>query len=84
MLSPGGFDPAPDIAAITVSRWPHGYGYEYNYLFDPEWPAGESPCEIGRKRFGRIAISNSDAGAAAYTDAAIDQAWRAVEELSNG
>jgi len=83
-LGGAGFDPARDITAITVNRWPHGYAYEYNYLFDPEWPAGESPCEIGRKRFGRIAISNSDAGAAAYTDSAIDQAWRAVEELSNG
>ena len=81
VLGDGGFDPARDITAITVNRWPHGYAYEYNYLFDPEWPAGESPCEIGRKRFGRIAIANSDAGAAAYTDQAMDQAWRAVEEL---
>jgi spermidine dehydrogenase len=83
VLGNAGFDSARDITAITVNRWPHGYAYEYNYLFDPEWPAGESPCEIGRKRFGRIAISNSDAGAAAYTDSAIDQAWRAVEELDN-
>jgi spermidine dehydrogenase len=75
------FDPAQDISAITVNRWPHGYAYEYNFLFDPEWPKGESPCELGRKRFGRIAIANSDAGAAAYTDQAMDQAWRAVEEL---
>ena len=81
VLGDGGFDPANDITAITVNRWPHGYAYEYNYLFDPEWPKGQSPCEIGRKRFGRIAIANSDAGAAAYTDQAMDQAWRAVEEL---
>jgi spermidine dehydrogenase len=81
VLSGGGFDPAQDITAITVNRWPHGYAYEYNYLFDPEWAKDESPCEIGRKRFGRIAIANADAGAAAYTDQAIDQAWRAVEEL---
>ncbi len=81
VLADGGFDPADEITAITVNRWPHGYAYEYNYLFDPEWPIGESPCEIGRKRFGRIAIANSDAGAAAYTDQAMDQAWRAVEEL---
>ena len=81
----GGFDPARDIIAITVNRWPHGYAYEYNYLWDPEWPKGESPCEIARKRFGRIAIANSDAAAAAYTDQAIDQAYRAVNELlSNG
>ena len=81
VLAAGGFDPARDITAITVNRWPHGYAYEYNYLFDPEWAAGQSPCEIARKRFGRIAIANSDAGAAAYTDQAMDQAWRAVEDL---
>jgi len=82
MLSGGGFDPARDIDAITVNRWPHGYAYEYNPLWDPDWPEGQSPCEIGRKPFGRITIANSDAGAAAYTDSAIDQAYRAVKELS--
>ncbi|MGB2890160.1 MAG: FAD/NAD(P)-binding protein [Candidatus Acidiferrales bacterium] len=81
ILAPGGFDPARDIDAITVNRWPHGYTYEYNPLWDPDWPEGQQPCEIGRKRFGRIAIANSDAAAAAYTDQAIDQAYRAVQEL---
>jgi spermidine dehydrogenase len=80
-LSPGGFNAATDITAITVNRWPHGYAYEYNQLFDPEWPVQEQPHVIGRARFGRIAIANSDAGAAAYTDSAIDQAYRAVREL---
>jgi spermidine dehydrogenase len=80
VLGSGGFDPARDIDAITVNRWPHGYAYEYNFLWDPEWPKGESPCEIGRRRFGRISIANSDAAAAAYTDQAIDQAYRAVQE----
>jgi len=81
VLQEGAFDPARDIDAITVNRWPHGYAYEYNPLWDPDWPRGESPCEIGRKPFGRIAIANSDAAAAAYTDQAIDQAYRAVGEL---
>ncbi len=81
ILEPGGFDPARDITAITVNRWPHGYAYEYNYLFDPEWPEGQAPCQIARRRFGRIAIANSDAAAAAYTDQAMDQAYRAVSEL---
>jgi spermidine dehydrogenase len=81
ILGPGGFDPARDITAITVNRWPHGYAYEYNALWDPDWPDGLRPCEVGRKRFGRIAIANSDAAAAAYTDQAIDQGYRAVEEL---
>jgi spermidine dehydrogenase len=82
ILGPGGFDHARDITAITVNRWPHGYAYEYNPLFDPDWPKGQEPHVIGRTRFGRIAIANADAGAAAYTDSAIDQAYRAVTELS--
>jgi len=81
MFGPYGLDPARDITAITVNRWPHGYAYEYNPLFDPDYAAGQAPHEIGRAVFGRIAIANSDAGAAAYTDAAIDQAHRAVHEL---
>jgi spermidine dehydrogenase len=81
ILGPGGFDAPRDIAGITVNRWPHGYAYEYNALFDEDWAPGHAPHEIGRARFGRIAIANSDAGAAAYTDSAIDQAHRAVREL---
>ena len=81
-LGPGGFDPARDIAAITVNRWPHGYAYEYNSLFDSFWlEGGETPCEVARKPHGRIAIANADAGAYAYTDEAINQAHRAVGEV---
>jgi spermidine dehydrogenase len=82
MLGGGGFDPARDIDSITVNRWAHGYAYEGNSLFDPEWAEGQQPWVLGRKPFGRIAIANSDAGASAYTDVAIDQAYRAVQELT--
>lgn len=81
VLGGGGFDPAHDIEAITVNRWPHGYAYEYNPLWDPDWPEGKRPCDIARRPFGRITIANSDAAAAAYTDQAIDQGYRAVQEL---
>ena len=84
VLGEGGFDPARDITAITVNRWPHGYAYEYNPLWDPDWPEGQRPCDIARKPFGRITIANSDAAAAAYTDQAIDQGYRAVQELLSG
>ena len=80
MLASGGFDSARDIAAITVNRWGHGYAYEYESLSDPHWAPEERPCVVGRKKFGRISIANSDAGASAYTNAAIDQAYRAVQE----
>ena len=81
MLGSTGFDPARDIEGITVNRWAHGYAYTTNALFDPDWKEEEKPWVIGRKRFGSIAIANSDAGASAYTDVAIDQAHRAVTEL---
>jgi len=80
-LQTGGFDPARDITAITVNRWPHGYAPEYNPLFDPEVPEAERPHVVGRAQFGRITIANSDSGGAAYTDSAINQGHRAVMEL---
>jgi spermidine dehydrogenase len=82
ILGPGGFDPARDITGITVNRWPHGYAYEYNTLWDAAaWPEHERPCVVARAPFGRITIANSDAGALAYTNSAIDQAHRAVHQL---
>jgi spermidine dehydrogenase len=81
ILGGAGFDPATDIEAITVNRWPHGYAYEYNSLYDPVWPPGQAPNEIGRQPFGNIHIANSDAGAFAYTNEAIDQGYRAVTEI---
>jgi spermidine dehydrogenase len=84
MLAAASFDSARDIAAITVNRWAHGYAYEYDSLFDPQWARDERPCVIGRKQFGRISIANSDAAASAYTNAAIDQAYRAVQEQVKG
>ncbi|BBC73996.1 conserved hypothetical protein [Altererythrobacter sp. B11] len=84
LLGPGGFDPARDIAAITVNRWPHGYAYTYNSLYDPvEWVYSETetrPCVVGRKPFGLVAIANSDAAASPHTDAAMLEAHRAVSE----
>lgn len=81
MLGSAGFDPARDIEAITVNRWAHGYAFTPNALFDPAWKEGEQPWVIGRQSLGSIAIANSDAGASAYTDVAIDQAHRAVSDL---
>jgi spermidine dehydrogenase len=82
MLGGGGFDPAKDIQAVTVNRWPHGYADFGDPLTDPDWKTDDDkPWVIGRQRFGRIAIANSDAGHDAETQTAIDQAHRAVQEL---
>lgn len=81
MLAGGGFDAAQDIAAITVNRWPYGYAYTYDTLADPDLPSEQRPHIIGRQRFGLVSIANSDAGAAAFTNQAMDEANRAVQEL---
>jgi len=39
------------------------------------------PCVLGRKPFGRITIANSDSDGHAYTNTAIEQAYRAVQEV---
>jgi len=87
MLGEGGFDPARDIKAITVNRWPHGYavGYDYetgdlNWFSDP-WPDDRKLWLKGRPRFGLIAMANSDAGASAMTQSAIEQGYRATQDL---
>jgi spermidine dehydrogenase len=85
MLAGGGFDPTRDILGITVNRWPHGYTYNYSTLADPVAWSLATPDDrafvVGRRRFGRIAIANADAAGSSHTDAAIEQAYRAVREL---
>ena len=80
-----GFDPAQDIEAITVNRWAHGYSYGYDWLEEPyyeDWNDERYPHVQARKPFGRITIANSDAGANAMFESAVEQAYRAVTELS--
>ena len=84
-LADGGFDPARDIEAITVNRWAHGYSYTYNDLEGPyyeDWDDERYPHVRARKPFGRITIANSDAGADAMMEVAVEQAHRAVSELA--
>ena len=80
LLGKHGFNHETDIQAITVNRIPHGYAYWYMGLDDPEWEEGQAPHEIGRAKFGRISIANSDSEATPLMDAAFDAAFRAVEE----
>ena len=85
MLGDGGFDAARDIVAITVNRWPHGNAYAYDTITEPyHWSmfaTDDRPCVVARQQLGRISIANSDADASPFTDAAINQAHRAVREV---
>jgi spermidine dehydrogenase len=80
MLGAGGFVSGRDIAAITVNRWPHGYGYVANSLFDSD-DYDDRVVKLARQPFGRVAIANSDAGGDAYAHLAINEAARAVREV---
>jgi spermidine dehydrogenase len=88
MLGNGGFDSARDIAGITVNRWPHGYAYGYDpetdhVAFNPSvWPMEKRRWVQGRKRFGNISIAATDAASNAMTESAIEEAHRAVGELT--
>jgi len=81
-LGGAGFDAERDITAITVNRWAHGYSYSPGLLWEPHYASeADKPWVQGRQPFGRIAIANSDAGAAANTNSAITQGHRAVQEV---
>jgi spermidine dehydrogenase len=83
-LTPGGFDVERDVAALTVNRWPHGYAYEYNDLYDPpDFGPEKGPHVLGRAQIGRISIANADSSAYAYVNGAIDAAVRAVKEQTS-
>ena len=77
LLSGGDFDPARDIAGITVNRWAHGYAWGAD-----DMDSGDTKTVRSRQPFGRITIANSDAGGSAMLESAVVQAHRAVGEIS--
>jgi spermidine dehydrogenase len=88
MLGPGGFDPARDIAGITVNRWPHGYAYSVDaesgdVAWWPEhWRHVRRPWIDARQSIGNIVIAGTDASSNAMTESAIEEAHRAVQSLT--
>ena len=87
VLGDGGFDPARDIAGITVNRWPHGYAYGYDpgtdkIAFVPQlWPEEDRSWLRARTRIGNIAFAGTDAASEAMTENAIVEAHRAINDL---
>lgn len=87
MLGAGGFDPARDIAGITVNRWPHGYAYSVDVesgdvAWGPNlWKHQNRPWVDARQNIGNIAIAGTDAASNAMTESAIEEAHRAVHSF---
>ena len=83
----GGFDPAHDIAGITVNRWPHGYAYSVDaesgdVAWWPKWWRHERrPWVDARQRVGNIAFAGTDSASNAMTETAIEEAHRAIHSL---
>jgi spermidine dehydrogenase len=87
MLGPAGFDPATDIAGITVNRWPHGYAFSVDGETDEvvwwpsRWQKESRPWVDARQRVGNIAFAGTDASSNAMTESAIEEAHRSVQSL---
>jgi len=81
MFGEAGFDHQRDIMAITVNRWSHGYSYFLSGMFDDE-EQSQKTIQLARQPVGRITIANSDSDWSPYANSAVDQAWRAVNELT--
>ena len=87
MLGPGGFDPARDIAGITVNRWPHGYAYSIDTdsgdvaWLPSRWQNERRPWLDARSGIGNIVFAGTDGSSNAMTESAIEEAHRAVNSL---
>ncbi len=68
-----GFDYERDVSDFVINRWFHGYTYE--------GALSKKELRKARKAFGNIHFANADSAGSAYTDAAIDMAYRAVKEI---
>ncbi|MBV7435441.1 NAD(P)-binding protein [Cardiobacteriaceae bacterium TAE3-ERU3] len=80
MLSTVGQSARPLVEAITINRWAHGYSHETAMLAD-DLDAVDGILNTAHAPIGNVHIANSDSGWSAYMHTAIDQAWRAVEEI---
>lgn len=77
MYSQYDFDYERDVSDIIINRWSHGYTYEGAFEDTPY------TYKMARKNVGNIFFANSDSQGAAYTDAAIDMAYDAINKIKN-
>jgi spermidine dehydrogenase len=79
----GDFQPERDVNSLMVNRWNYGYAHELSSVFDPSLygPWAEQPHRKGSVPFENVAIACSDSEGFAYTHSAINEGFRAVNDL---
>ena len=79
----GDFDPERDIHDWRINRWSYGYAHELTSTFDPSayGPVQGQPQFAARQPFRNVSIANSDSEMFAYTHSAINEGYRAVQDL---
>jgi len=73
MFSLYGFDYEKDVYDVVINRWGHGYTYE--------GALSRGELKKARKSVGNIFFANADSAGTAYSDASIDMAFKAVNEI---
>jgi len=79
----GDFEPQRDLHSIMINRWNYGYAHELTSVWDPSLygPWADQPQVRGRRPLRNVSIANSDSAAFAYTHSAINEGYRAVQDL---
>lgn len=68
---------------VIINRWAHGYAYEQSGLFDSD-EIMERTTAIMRQPVGKIHMANTDVAWMPYFPNAVEEAYRAVEEILRG
>jgi spermidine dehydrogenase len=79
----GDFQPERDVNSIMINRWNYGYAHELSSVFDPSLygPWADQPQRKGCVPLANVAIACSDSEGFAYTHSAINEGFRAVNDL---
>lgn len=80
----GDFDPERDVDEIMVNRWNYGYAHELTSLWDPSLYGRyeDQPHRRAIAPFRNVTIANSDSQAFAYFHSAVQEGYRAVQDLT--
>ncbi|HKW38066.1 MAG TPA: hypothetical protein VJO54_09685 [Burkholderiales bacterium] len=77
------FHPDRDVNSLMINRWNYGYAHELSSCFDASLygPWADQPHRKGCVPFRNVSIANSDSESFAYTHSAINEGYRAVNDL---